>query len=127
MALPPDTRAELRERLVESLAQDISPEITSAQLAEVQRRIAQIESGEVELIPGDEALARVRNLLASAQRTIESSPAIYRWEPITKRPQSVKRTAESHNENLSPAKAGFCFLTNFYPALKCWATFKRPL
>jgi hypothetical protein len=46
------------------LAQDISPEITSAQLAEVRRRIAQVESGEVELIPGDEALARVRNLLA---------------------------------------------------------------
>jgi putative addiction module component (TIGR02574 family) len=64
MALPPEARAELTERLVESLAQDISPEITSAQLAEVRRRIAQVESGEVELIPGDEALARVRNLLA---------------------------------------------------------------
>ena len=64
MALPPDARAELTERLVESLAQDISPEITSAQLAEVRRRIAQVESGEVELIPGDEALARVRSLLA---------------------------------------------------------------
>jgi len=34
-----------------------------AQLAEVRRRIAQIESGEAELIPGDEALARVRRLL----------------------------------------------------------------
>ena len=64
MSLPPDARAELTERLVESLAQDISPEITSAQLAEVRRRIAQVESGEVELIPGEEALARVRNLLA---------------------------------------------------------------
>jgi putative addiction module component (TIGR02574 family) len=64
MALPPDARAELTERLVESLAQDISPEITSAQLAEVRRRIKQVESGEVELIPGDEALARVRRLLA---------------------------------------------------------------
>ncbi len=63
MALPPDARAELTERLVESLAQDVSPDITSAQLAEVRRRIAQVESGEVELIPGDEALARVRNLL----------------------------------------------------------------
>jgi putative addiction module component (TIGR02574 family) len=63
MALPPDARAELTERLVESLAQDVSPEITSEQLAEVRRRIAQVESGEVELIPGDEALARVRNLL----------------------------------------------------------------
>ena len=68
MALPPDARAELTERLIESLVQDISPEISSEQLAEVQRRIAQVESGEVELIPGDEALARVRNLLASAQR-----------------------------------------------------------
>ena len=64
MALPPDARAELTERLVESLAKDISPEITNAQLAEVRRRIAQVESGEVDLIPGDEALARVRNLLA---------------------------------------------------------------
>ena len=64
MALPPDARAELTERLVESLAQDISPEIATAQLAEVRRRIAQVESGEVELVPGDEALARVRGLLA---------------------------------------------------------------
>jgi putative addiction module component (TIGR02574 family) len=64
MALPPDARAELTERLVEGLTQDVSPNITSAQLAEVRRRIAQVESGEVELIPGDEALARVRNLLA---------------------------------------------------------------
>jgi putative addiction module component (TIGR02574 family) len=64
MALPTEARAELTERLVESLAQDVSPDITTAQLAEVRRRIAQVESGEVELIPGDEALARVRNLLA---------------------------------------------------------------
>ena len=64
MALPSEARAELTERLVESLAQDISPEITSAQLAEVRRRIAEVESGEVELVPGDEALARMRNLLA---------------------------------------------------------------
>ena len=64
MALPTEARAELTERLVKSLAQDISPEITEAQLAEVRRRIAQVKSGEVELIPGDEALARVRNLLA---------------------------------------------------------------
>jgi putative addiction module component (TIGR02574 family) len=64
MALPADARVALTERLVESLAQDISPEITTAQLAEVRRRIAQVESGEVELVPGDEALARVRNLLA---------------------------------------------------------------
>ena len=64
VALPRDIRAELTERLIASLAEDISPEITRAQLAEVRRRIAQVESGEVALVPGDEALARVRNLLA---------------------------------------------------------------
>ena len=64
MALPPEARAELTERLIESLAQDVSPEITHLQLAEVRRRIAQVESGEVALVPGDEALARVRSLLA---------------------------------------------------------------
>lgn len=64
MALPPDVRAELTERLVASLAEDVSPEITTAQLAEVRRRITQVESGEGALIPGDEALARVRSLLA---------------------------------------------------------------
>jgi len=64
MALSPEVRAKLAERLIGSLAEDVSPEITSEQLAEVRRRIVQVESGDVELIPGDEALARVRNLLA---------------------------------------------------------------
>lgn len=59
-------RAELADRLMESLAHDIPPDIAAAQIAEVRRRIAQIESGEVALIPGDEALARVRQLVASA-------------------------------------------------------------
>jgi putative addiction module component (TIGR02574 family) len=64
-ALPHEARAELAERLIASLAEDVSPEITGAQLAEVRRRIAQVESGEVPIIPGDEALARVRNLLSN--------------------------------------------------------------
>ena len=64
IALPPEVRAELTERLIASLADDVSPDITSAQLTEVRRRIAEVESGEAALIPGDEVLARVRNLLA---------------------------------------------------------------
>ena len=60
-------RAELADRLMESLAHDIPPDIAAAQIAEVRRRIAQVESGEVALIPGDEALARVRQLVASAR------------------------------------------------------------
>jgi hypothetical protein len=55
LALRPEVRAELTERLIASLAEDISPEITSGQLAEVRGRIAQVGSGEVALVPGDEA------------------------------------------------------------------------
>jgi len=64
MTLSPEVRAELAERLIGSLAENVSPEITSAQLDEVRRRIAQVESGEAELVPGDEVLARARRLLA---------------------------------------------------------------
>lgn len=64
VSLPPDARVELTERLIASLADDVSPEITSAHLAEVRRRIAQVEAGEAELIPGDEVLARARKLLS---------------------------------------------------------------
>ena len=69
LALSPEARAELAERLIGSLAEDVSPEITSAQLAEVRRRIAEVESGEAELIPGDEVLARARRLLADRTPT----------------------------------------------------------
>jgi hypothetical protein len=57
--LSPPERAELADRLVESLAH--------AQLSEVRHRIAQVESGEVALIPGEDALAHVRRLVASAR------------------------------------------------------------
>lgn len=64
LALPAETRVELTERLVASLADDIPAEIQRAHIDEIRKRIAQVESGEVELIPGDEALGRVRKLLS---------------------------------------------------------------
>jgi putative addiction module component (TIGR02574 family) len=63
-ALPHEARAELAERLIASLAEDVSPEITEAQLAEVRRRIAEVESGQAQLIPGDQVLGRVRRLVS---------------------------------------------------------------
>ena len=62
-ALPPDGRAELNGAVDCESADDVA-EITEAQLAEVRRRITQVESEEVALIPGNEVLARVRSLLA---------------------------------------------------------------
>jgi hypothetical protein len=69
MALPGETRLELTERLVASLADDVPAEIQRAHIDEVRKRITQVEFGEVDLIPGDEALARVRNLLTKNSAT----------------------------------------------------------
>jgi putative addiction module component (TIGR02574 family) len=60
-------RAELADRIVESLTSDSLPDVAAAQIGEVRRRIAEIESGEVDLIPGEEALARVRRIVASGR------------------------------------------------------------
>ncbi len=51
-----------RARLVDSLiaSLDIDPEIEDAWAAEVERRNAEIESGAVSLIPGAEALAKLK-------------------------------------------------------------------
>ena len=64
MTLSPDVRAELAERLIGSLVEGLAPEVTEAHLAEVKRRIPEVEAGKVELLPGDEVLARARRLLA---------------------------------------------------------------
>jgi hypothetical protein len=59
-------REELADRLMESLIRDIPPGVQRAHLAEVRRRIAQVDSGEVSVVPGDAALEQVRRLVGSA-------------------------------------------------------------
>jgi putative addiction module component (TIGR02574 family) len=61
-------RADLADRLVATLAHGIPPEIERAQIEEVRRRIAQVEVGEVTLIPGEQALEQVRRLVSSARK-----------------------------------------------------------
>jgi len=56
-------RAELAKRLLISLEESIDEDIEQAWIDEINRRKAQIESGEVESIPGEEVLERARNLL----------------------------------------------------------------
>ena len=51
-------RARLIERSIASL--DIDPEVEDAWAAEVGRRNAEIESGAVSLIPGPEAVAKLK-------------------------------------------------------------------
>ena len=55
-ALPADRV--LVERLIASL--DIDPEVEKAWDVEIERRIAEVESGAVSMIPGPEAIARIK-------------------------------------------------------------------
>lgn len=60
-------RADLADQLVGALVESIPPEIERKQIDEVRRRIAEVEAGEVGLIPGAQALEQVRRLVASAR------------------------------------------------------------
>jgi putative addiction module component (TIGR02574 family) len=61
LKLTPGERAALAQRLPASLDEDA--EIEEAWAVEVERRIAEVESGAVQVIPIAEALARVRAAL----------------------------------------------------------------
>ncbi len=56
-------RAELALALIESLDGPADSDVEAAWRIEVERRIGQIERGEVQLIPGDEVFAKLRRRL----------------------------------------------------------------
>lgn len=53
-------RAELALSLIESLDGPADPGVEEAWRVEIERRADEIERGEVELVPGDEVIARLR-------------------------------------------------------------------
>ncbi len=61
-ALPPEDRARPAEQLLASLEQ-APAEVEAAWDAEIRRRVEEIESGQVALIPAEEAFAEVRRAL----------------------------------------------------------------
>lgn len=61
--LPERERAELALSLIESLDEPADEDVEEAWRIEIERRVAQVESGEVQLIPGDEVFARLRRRL----------------------------------------------------------------
>jgi putative addiction module component (TIGR02574 family) len=52
-------RADVADRIFEGLNRKVPSEISEAQVDEVRRRIVDVESGKVELIPGDVSMARI--------------------------------------------------------------------
>lgn len=60
LSLPSDVRMSLVERLIASLNLPTYAEIDRLWAEEAERRISQIDRGEVKLISGDEVFAKIR-------------------------------------------------------------------
>ena len=63
LELTPAARADLAEKIIESVEADIPPSVERAHLREIQRRRQEIETGQAQLIPGDIVLQDARDLL----------------------------------------------------------------
>jgi putative addiction module component (TIGR02574 family) len=61
--LVPEDRARLAEELLASLEGDLEPQVDAAWDEALLKRIGEIESGAVKLVPADEVFARVRRAL----------------------------------------------------------------
>jgi hypothetical protein len=61
LSLPSASRAILADKLIESLEFDIDTSIQSAWSSEAKKRRDEVRAGSVRVIPGDDALAQVRN------------------------------------------------------------------
>lgn len=61
LALPVHERAELVERVLDSLGEAPDKERLERWAAETESRLYAIESGELETVPGEEVLARLRH------------------------------------------------------------------
>lgn len=62
--LPADARIGLIDRLLASLNLPLCPDVDMIWAEEAERRVAQVDRGDVELIPGEEVFARIRRKYA---------------------------------------------------------------
>jgi putative addiction module component (TIGR02574 family) len=59
LTLPPEGRAELADSLLESLDQEVDEGVEQAWLDEIQKRLREIDTGAVAMIPWEEAERRL--------------------------------------------------------------------
>ena len=62
LEMPGEVVAELIDRIMVARHGDVKPSVATAWKAEIDRRIAEIESGTVKGIPLEESLARARKI-----------------------------------------------------------------
>jgi len=60
LQMPPEDRAAIAERLISSLDSDVDQDVEIAWQQEVQRRIEEIDRGDVACIPWEQVLNRLR-------------------------------------------------------------------
>jgi len=60
LSLPADVRLSLVEKLLTSLNLPTDEEIDRLWAEEAERRVSQIEDGEVKLVPGEEVFSKIR-------------------------------------------------------------------
>jgi putative addiction module component (TIGR02574 family) len=63
LKLPPKERARLAERLISSLDQETDPEAQRLWLQEAERRLDELESGNVSGVPADQVFEKARSTL----------------------------------------------------------------
>ncbi len=63
LTLPPDERAWLASELIASLDESADPDVEAAWAVEIERRIAELDSGEAETVGWEEARTRIRSAL----------------------------------------------------------------
>jgi len=66
LTLPPNERARIAAELIASLDQGEDTDVEAAWAAEIERRIAEVESGEAEIVSWEEALGRIRDRLVKS-------------------------------------------------------------
>lgn len=66
LALTPNERAWLASELIASLDESKDSDVEAAWAAEIERRIAEVESGNAETISWEEARARIRATLVKS-------------------------------------------------------------
>ena len=59
LSLPPEARAAIAGRLLDSLEVDVDEDVEANWSAEIARRLQEIDAGEVEAIPWSEARRRI--------------------------------------------------------------------
>jgi putative addiction module component (TIGR02574 family) len=61
--LPREQVAEVVDRLTSALHTDVEPEIESAWKLETRRRLAELENGKLQAVPGDVVSRRIRKIV----------------------------------------------------------------